>query len=273
MTSPDSRRSSGQTCRTPAADRGLLLGGCPAKLVRVLRAGSLDAGLGPTALFPLRLRAPVAMLMCAFELALGLGLIVTVSRSEPHRRGAARAPRSDRGPGRGRRVVPGRLRPAGTADRAAGPRLRLLRRLQHARRSSWRTLARAGAAGRGRADHDRSPAAAAAAPAGAAAVPAASSAAELALIAALSPELGEALVRLGYSEPCELRALPAERTLAALRRSKQWRKHAQRDHHRPARSTCGASCAGGTWCIPAALRRPEAEVVFAVFLRAAAAPR
>src|SRR5262249_38357652 len=46
-------------------------------------------------------------------------------------------------------------------------------------------------------------------------------AAELVLIACLSPELGEALVRLGYSEPCELRVVPAERTLAALRRSKQ----------------------------------------------------
>ncbi len=50
--------------------------------------------------------------------------------------------------------------------------------------------------------------------------------AELVLLAALSPELGEALVRLGYSEPCELRIVPAERTLTAVRRSKQWRRHA-----------------------------------------------
>ena len=40
------------------------------------------------------------------------------------------------------------------------------------------------------------------------------------MIAALSPEVSEALVRLGYSEPCELRRLPAERTLTALRRSR-----------------------------------------------------
>ena len=46
------------------------------------------------------------------------------------------------------------------------------------------------------------------------------------MIAVLSPELGEALVRLGYSEPCELRMLPADRTLTALRRSRQWRRHA-----------------------------------------------
>jgi hypothetical protein len=49
--------------------------------------------------------------------------------------------------------------------------------------------------------------------------------AELAPIAALSPEVSEALVRLGYTDPCELRQLPAERTLAALRRSRQWRRH------------------------------------------------
>ena len=51
--------------------------------------------------------------------------------------------------------------------------------------------------------------------------------AELALIAALSPEVSEALVRLGYTDPCELRQVPAERTLAALRRSRTWRRHAQ----------------------------------------------
>ncbi len=51
--------------------------------------------------------------------------------------------------------------------------------------------------------------------------------AELALIAALSPEVSDALVRLGYTDPCELRQLPADRTLAALRRSRPWRKHAR----------------------------------------------
>ena len=51
--------------------------------------------------------------------------------------------------------------------------------------------------------------------------------AELALIAALSPEVGDTLVRLGYTDPCELRQVPAERTLAALRRSRTWRRHAR----------------------------------------------
>src|SRR5277367_590667 len=58
----------------------LLLSGCAAKLVRVIRVGSMDAGLGPTALFPMRLRRPVAMAMCALEFGLGVGLIVTAGQ-------------------------------------------------------------------------------------------------------------------------------------------------------------------------------------------------
>ena len=47
---------------------------------------------------------------------------------------------------------------------------------------------------------------------------------ELLVVGALSPEVGEGLIRLGYSEPCELRDVPSERTMVALRRSKQWRR-------------------------------------------------
>ena len=38
--------------------------------------------------------------------------------------------------------------------------------------------------------------------------------------------MGEALVRLGYSEPCELRLRARARTIAALQRSSPWRRHA-----------------------------------------------
>ena len=106
---------------------------------------------------------------------------------------------------------------------------------------------------------------------------------EVALLAALSPEVGEALVRLGYTDPCELRALPAERTLAALHRSGPWR------HYRSGitagepddvwRELCWRYLAfpyrlheGGT--------RPDADIVFAVevkrrrpAVRAALVPR
>ena len=62
----------------PPLIAGILIGGCLAKLSRALRSGSVEAGLGPTQLFPLRLRRPLAMLMCAFEMSLGLALLVTV---------------------------------------------------------------------------------------------------------------------------------------------------------------------------------------------------
>lgn len=47
---------------------------------------------------------------------------------------------------------------------------------------------------------------------------------ELALIAFLSPELSEIMVRLGYSEPCELRRMPVGRTMSALHANSQWRR-------------------------------------------------
>jgi hypothetical protein len=74
-----------QTVQIPLLS-ALLLSGCALKLARVIRVGSMDAGLGPTALFPMRLRRPLAMAMCALELGLGLGLIVTAGqtgRGEP----------------------------------------------------------------------------------------------------------------------------------------------------------------------------------------------
>jgi hypothetical protein len=64
----------------------MLLGGCAAKVLRAVRLGSIDAGLGPTALFPLRLRRPLAVLVYAIECGLGIGLIVTAGdagRGEP----------------------------------------------------------------------------------------------------------------------------------------------------------------------------------------------
>jgi hypothetical protein len=48
---------------------------------------------------------------------------------------------------------------------------------------------------------------------------------EVLVLAFLSPEIGEILVRLGYSEPCEVRRLPVSRTLAALHASAQWRRY------------------------------------------------
>jgi len=196
----------------------LLLGGCAAKLMHMLQMRSITAGLGPTALFPVRLRKPAAIVMCATEFMLGVGLILTagsIGRGAPTnivRMGTAllflvatcalielRATRPDIGCGC-------------FGDFSTSP-------------VSGRTLARSAllaasaliTVGLGPLQPPRP---------GAAVLPLGIFAAELALIAALSPEVGEGLVRLGYSEPCELRLVPAERTLAALRRSSQWRRHA-----------------------------------------------
>ncbi len=48
---------------------------------------------------------------------------------------------------------------------------------------------------------------------------------EVLVVGMLSPELGEALIRLGYREPCERRQLAAERTLTALHASRAWRRY------------------------------------------------
>jgi len=89
---------------------------------------------------------------------------------------------------------------------------------------------------------------------------------ELAVIALLSPELGEALTRLGYSEPCELRRLPTVRTLAALRRSSQWRKRAWLITTEVPVDMWRELC----WryvVFPARIGDRATEIIFAVYLR------
>ena len=198
----------------------MLIAGCGAKLVRALRTGSLDEGFGPTALFPMRLRRPMAIAVCAIEGGLGLGLILTAGNCIGHEELATSV-----------RVGTGLLFLVATialielrqthpdagcgcfGDFSTAP-------------VSGRTLARAALL-----------AVAAFATIGLQPVsppPTATYAlkllgglfAELLLIGALSPEVSDALVRLGYSEPCEIRNVPAARTLAVLRRSKPWRRYA-----------------------------------------------
>ncbi len=197
----------------------MLLGGCTAKLVRAVRTGSLDAGLGPTALFPMRLRRPVAVTMCTIEFGLGIGLIVTAGRF-----------------GSGVPATCVRLG-AGLLFLVATSALIELRQSRpdvgcgcfgdfSTAPVSGRTLARSGLL---------AVAALSTIWLGQLSPPASASQAvymlvvlglELLLIGALSPEVGESLIRLGYSEPCELRDVPVSRTLAALRRSRQWKRHA-----------------------------------------------
>ena len=247
-----------QTVQIPLLS-ALLLSGCAAKVMRIIRVGSMDAGLGPTALFPMRLRRPVAMAMCALELGLGIGLIVTAGQNG---RGA---------PATCVRLGTGLLFLVAACSllelRAARPDVGCgcFGDFSHAP-VNWRTLTRSALLALAALATIGLPPIQQPHSKGAALGLLGLLAAELALIAALSPELGEALVRLGYSEPCELRVMPADRTLTALRRSKQWRRHA---------GLVTADVPADVWrelcwrylVFPARYGDREAEIVFAVFLR------
>lgn len=237
----------------------LLLGGFVAKVVHMVRARSIAAALGPTALFPLHLRRPVALAMCGCEFALGVGLILTagsIGRGAPTnavRLGTAllflvatcalielRATRPDLGCGC-------------FGEFSTAP-------------VSGRTLARSAVLAAAALITVGLPPLQPPQPGLAAVLPLGIFAVELAVIAALSPEVGEGLIRLGYAEPCELRVVPAERTLAALRRSSQWRRHA---------SLITADQPVDMWrelcwryvVFPGEADGKPVELVFAVFLR------
>ena len=247
-----------QTVQIPLLS-AMLLGGCAAKLTRALRMGSMDAGLGPTALFPMRLRRPVAMAMCAVEFGLGIGLIVTAGQVG---RGA---------PATCVRLGTGLLFLVATCAllelRANRPDIGCgcFGDFSHSP-VDGRTLARSALLAVAALSTISLVPLQPPASQPAAVLLLGLFAAELAVIAGLSPEVGEALVRLGYSEPCELRVLPAERTLTALRRSKPWRRHA---------GILTADEPVDVWrelcwrylVFPARHGDRDAEIVFAVFLR------
>ena len=195
----------------------ILLGACAAKLARTLRTGSVSAGLGPTELFPRRLRRPAAVVICCTEVSLGPALILTAGR-------------------------------LGTHGRADGVRLAtallfvvalcgLVELRQHkphvgcgcfgelsTKPVGIRSIARAGVLAAAALATVGLPPLRLPPPGARAAAALGLLIAELLLLALLSPEAGEALTRLGYSEPCELREVPARRALAALHRSRVWRR-------------------------------------------------
>jgi hypothetical protein len=195
----------------------MLLGGAIAKLARAARIGSFDTNVGPTQLFPLSLRTPLAIGLCAIEFGLGLGLVATAGSL------GAGAPATCVRLGAALLflVATSALIELRSADPEAG--CGCFGDFSTAP-VSGRTLARSALL-----------AAAALSTLGLPPVHVPQTALqilelvlvaviELGLLAALSPELGEGLIRLGYSEPCELRDVPTARTLALLRRSKAWRR-------------------------------------------------
>jgi hypothetical protein len=195
----------------------ILLGACAAKLARTLWVGSVTAGLAPTDLFPRRLRRPAAAAICGTELILGPCLLLTAGRFGGDMAADTvrvltvlfflvalcglvelREHRPDLGCGCFGDLS---VKPVGTRSILRAGLLALAAALTvglppvHLPPPGLRAAAALGLL-----------------------------LAELLLVALLSPEAGEALVRLGYSEPCELREASPRRALAALRRSRRWRR-------------------------------------------------
>src|SRR5580700_1822244 len=245
----------------------LLLGGCAAKAWRVLRTRSLTAATVPTGLLPLRLRRPVMMTMYATELALGLALIATAGQV-----------------GAGGTGLPATIVRAGTALFflvAVGALNETRQRRPDAGCGcfgefsdtpiGWRTITRAGLLCTAATVTIGLPPLRMPASSTTAELLLAVLAFELSLIVFLSPEIGEILVRLGYSEPCELRRLPVGRTLTALHGSAQWRRYA---------GQVSAAAPDDVWregcwrfvVYPGSTRGRRVDIVFAIYLQARRPP-
>ncbi len=136
---------------------------------------------------------------------------------------------------------------------------------------NWRTITRAALLGAAAVASIGAPPLHLASSSGQAAVVLALVLVELALLAALSPEIGQLMVRLGHAEPCEVRRVPVARTLATLRASAPWR------HYRPhlISATPTDVWREGCWrfaAYPGVLASRRVEVVFAVYLTGRRAP-
>src|SRR6266581_8519683 len=240
----------------------MLLGACAAKVWRALRAPSDTGRTDPAGLFPAHLQRPIMILVFAAELGLGLGLIGTALKF-----------------GGTRPALPATIARTGTALFFLIA-VAVLNETRQRRPASGcgcfgelsgtpiglRTIARPGllcasAVATLGLPPLRMPSSSAEAELWLAVL-----AFELALLAFLSPELGEIMVRLGYSEPCELRRMPVGRTMSALHASTQWRRFA-------GQVSAGAPSdvwREGCWrfvVYPAYARGRRVDIVFAVYLQ------
>jgi hypothetical protein len=239
----------------------LLIGGCAAK---ARQAVGTRPESGPTAMFPQWLRRPAVIALCATELLLGVALLLTAGRA-----GAG---------------LPAFVVRAATAL-LFGTAAAALNELRTRKPDlgcgcfgelsrtpvSWRVIARAallcaaavssiGVAPLSMPDSSRQ-----------AWLTLAAAAAELAVLAVLSPEIGQAMIRLSHAQPCELREVPVGRTLSALHASAPWRRY---------RRFLIAAAPVDVWregcwrfvVFPAVLSSRRVDVVFAVHLAGRGAP-
>jgi hypothetical protein len=245
----------------------VLLGACAAKIWKALRPHPEGGHSDPSALFPAHLRRPIMALVFAAEFGLGFGLIGTALRL----------------PGTGltdaRLALPATVVRTGTALFflvSAGVLNEMRQRRPDAGCGCFgelsgtpiglRTIARAGllcasAVATFGLPPLRMPSSSTVAELWLAVL-----AFELALLAFLSPELSEIMVRLGYSEPCEVQRMPVGRTMSALHASVQWRKY---------ESQVSAGAPSDVWregcwrfvVYPGYARGRRVDIVFAVYLQ------
>jgi hypothetical protein len=239
----------------------ILVAAAVVKLLRAVRARSLRAAVGASALFPPKLRRLATLLLCATELVLGAALALTSVRYRLLDSRAAEAA--------SRAATRWAVNASGEAAEAAHAAAQLARaasnsaefaadsvrfgaavfflvgmcalvelRERHpgtgcgcfgglsSQPPGVRSVLRAGMlAGVALAGIDGPPLSSSASGTVALAV-AALLLAEILLLAAVSPEVGDVLARMGYTEPCEVRVIPPARILAALHRSAAWSRHA-----------------------------------------------
>jgi len=229
------------------------------KVTQLVRHGAADEAFGPTALFPLSARRPAAILLCTVELCLGVGLILTADEG------------SDVLPAKCIRIASGLLFIVATAAlvelRASRPDVgcgcfgdfsRTPVSLRAMARSALLALAALATLTINQVQVPQTW------PEGGRLIGILF--AELLLIGALSPEIGEGLIRLGYSEPCELQVVPSQRTLSALHRSKPWRRYSQFITSDAPADVWRELC----WryvVYPARYHDRKADLVFAVYLQ------
>jgi hypothetical protein len=237
----------------------MLLGASGTKFVQMLRSDSVGVAFGPTALFPAHLRRPAAAALCFVEFGLGAGLVITA------------------GPiGSGPPAMTIRLASCVLFVVATCALIELRANRPEVGCGCFGDLSKAPVSARALA---RSGLLAIAGFATITLGPIQSPptsidairlvailVVETVLIGALSPEIGESLIRLGYSEPCELREVPSQRTLVALRRSRPWRRYS------PLITTDAPADVWRELCwryvvYPSSHEGRPAELVFAVYLQ------
>lgn len=242
----------------------LLVSGGAAKAAQTIGAKSAETESGPAAIFPLRLRSTAAACLYLTELVLGGGLLLTAGRT-----GAG---------------LPALVIRTGTVllfSTAVGA-LHVLRDRRpesgcgcfgELSRTpvSMRTITRTGALCMAAVATIGAPPLRMPGSAGQAALTLAVIAAELALLAALSPEVSELLTKMSHADPCELREVPLSRTFTALEASGPWRRY------RRYLVTGGPVDVWREGCwrflvFPGEIGSRRVEVVFAVYLAGRRAP-